>query len=164
MTEPVTTPEPASSQVPRWMKITLVVSLAANLLVVGAVAGAVLTKGGKPDARHGGPRGAIANTISDALPKDTRRALGREIRQALRANPEYQDMLYAEIDALSDLMRASDYTTEALEAQLLKIQSQMMGPISLVRDLLAARFDDFTPEERAAYAERLETLLQDVPR
>ncbi|MEM6483214.1 MAG: periplasmic heavy metal sensor [Pseudomonadota bacterium] len=162
MNDPVSNPDPKTRRAPRWMKITLVVSLAANLLVVGALAGAALNHQGKPQARKDGARGAIANVITDALPKEERRALGREVRRALRSEPEYQESLRAEIMALVDLMQAPDYTAAALEGQLIEIQSQMMGPISVARAALVAHLSSLDAAKRTAYSVRLEELLQDM--
>jgi len=158
MSDPVTNPEPPQSKAPRWMKITLVISLATNLLIVGVVAGAVLSKEGRPEARKGG---AGANMITEALPKEEHRALRRDVRRTLRATPGLREALQSEIAALADLMRAPDYTAEAVEAQLMQIQSRMMGPLSVARGLLAERLAGFDEAERAAYAARLEELLEE---
>lgn len=162
MTDPVNSPAPKTHRAPRWMKMTLVISLAANLLVMGALAGAALNDKGKPHGRKDGPRGASANIITDALSKDERRALGREVRQALRAEPELRASLHTEIRALADLMQAPDYTEAALETQLIEIQSEMMGPLSVARTALLAHFSSFDETERRAYAMRLKELLEDM--
>lgn len=157
MTEPQPDTSPQTGQAPRWMKITLVVSLALNLLIVGAVAGAVVTKGGKSEARRDGPG---ANMITDALPKDERRMLRRDVRQALRDSPELRGGLRAEIAALADLMRASEFNADALEAQLIEIQSRIMGPLSVARDKLSDRLANLDEAGRSEYADRLDMLLE----
>ncbi|MEL7013209.1 MAG: periplasmic heavy metal sensor [Pseudomonadota bacterium] len=159
MSEPIRPLEPTEYRAPRWMKVTLVISLAANLLVVGAFAGAFLSHSAKADARQMGPRGGPANVISEALPKNERRALGREIRRTLRAEPALRTALRKEITALAELMRAPEYTPEALEAQLMQIQSHMMGPLSIARAAMVEHLASFDEPRRMAYAARLEELL-----
>ena len=161
MTDPVAHPDAKTYRAPRWMKVTLVISLAVNLLIVGAVAGAVLTKGDPPGARKGGAGNHGANMVTDALPKEERRALRREVRRTLRARPDLREALHTEIAALADLMRAPDYTAGALEAQLTQIQMRMMGPLSVARSVLAERLTDFNASERASYADRLDRLLNE---
>ena len=72
-------PSPKSSRL--WVRVLLVVSLALNLLVIGAVAG-VIIKGGP--FKHGGPphmaQGGVG-PLTQALSKEDRRAIGREMRQ-----------------------------------------------------------------------------------
>lgn len=164
MTDPVTNPDRKTSQAPRWMKITLVISVAANLLIVGVMAGAVLTRGPQPGAPRGQAGHHGANMITQALAKDDRWALRREVRQTLRTRPDLREALHTEMAALAALMRGPDYTTDALEAQLRRIQTPMMGRLSVARGVLAARLAAFDASERAAYAARLDALLTESHR
>lgn len=162
MSEPDMSSEPQTQRAPRWMKVTLVISLAVNLLVIGAVIGAGLSHGGKQSPRKHEARGEGVNMITDALPKEERRALGKEVRRALRADPQIRDTLRAEIEALASLMRSPDFSVGALEAQLTVIQSGMMGPISIAREHLTDRLASFDENARAEYATRLEGMLKNL--
>lgn len=155
-------PDPAkTSSAPRWMKIALVLSLSLNLLIVGAIAGAALSGGGKWHGPPGKPRGgAEANLITDALPEADRRDLRRTLMRAMRSDHERREALRSEMAALADVMRAPDFTPEALEEQLILIQQQMMGRLAVARGILVERLAGFDAAERASYAERLDEALQ----
>lgn len=159
MTDPNTHPEPQARAIPRWAKITLVLSLATNLLIIGAVGGVMLSRGDRSEARSDGLRGPDAAMIAQALPKEVRRDLRRDIRQKLRADPALREALLNEISMFSDLMRAAEVTPAAVEAQLQQVQSRMMDPLSVIRAVLAERLARFDAVEKAAYADRLDALL-----
>ncbi|MFD3189385.1 hypothetical protein ACFMPD_03810 [Sedimentitalea sp. HM32M-2] len=67
----------------RWMRILLVLSLAANLLVVGLVAGAVYRFGGPDGVRR--PPPALGAALYRELSREDRRAFRRDMRQLMPA-------------------------------------------------------------------------------
>ena len=102
-----TAPKPKSS---RWLKIGLGVSLCLNLLVLGAIGGAVM--------RGGGPAGERARlgmqdplqTVFRALPKETKTRLRTELRESELVRPESRNAWLAKV---LELLRTGDNFDEA---------------------------------------------------
>ena len=76
----------AAKRAGRWTRWALIISLALNLIVIGAVVGTVLRHGseGHRDA-HGDKHGhdMAGGPLTQALSREDRRAIGREMRRAL---------------------------------------------------------------------------------
>ncbi|MEL6585294.1 MAG: periplasmic heavy metal sensor [Pseudomonadota bacterium] len=142
-------------------RILLYASLALNLLVVGAVAGAVLFGDGRrsSDGREGrGARpfdGPIVVGFARGLDRETRRALGRRLAQdpALRAQ---RDALAAGRLALASTARADPFDADALRAAFSAQQDAQAGLIALGLDALVETIATLSPEEREAFAASLE--------
>ncbi len=148
----------------RWMQVVLILSLALNLLVVGAVAGRML---GHVKERRDGPREASVlnyGPYSKALSRADRAAL----RQALSKQKDNLHSNRTEVrkgfrDVLAAL-RAQPYDAAATEA-LLNAQQQRVGDqIRLVRQALLDRIATMSDAERAAFADRLDEVLKHGPR
>lgn len=145
-----------------WVRIALVASLGLNLLILGVVGGAVLSHrdrlppGSASVLGEIGPYGrALSQSDRDAV-RAALRAEGprlRENRKAVRQG--FQDLLSA--------LRAEPYdqarVTSILNAQQARVQDQA----GLLRGLLLERVAAMDAEERAAFADRLETVLRRGP-
>lgn len=150
------------ARAPRWMKVLLVVSLSLNLLIVGAIGGAVLSGGGK--WRGAGPGSPVAGggggAILRALDEEDKRGLRRAMAMALVSDRQMRRALKAEQQDLVDLLRSDDFTPAALETQLEEVQSRMVARFTLARSLLSQRLVEFDVDKREAYADRLEQLIE----
>lgn len=143
-----------------WTRILLVVSLGINLLIAGAVVGAYVTGGGERRAGNDGPRDNWAGPYGRALSKedraemrksfegrrswfrDTRRQMrgfGTEMAAAVRAEPFDPSV----VKDILDRQRA--------------VQSSVHGE---GQALLIERLTDMSPDQRAAFAEKLEKGLR----
>lgn len=137
-----------------WVKILLVVSLGLNLLVAGAVAGAVFS-GGRWHPK-GPPRlETLGGPLTRALEEDDRRAIGKKIRQAYRDGSFSRDRHLEQFDGLIADLKATPFDPEAVEARLATMQSLFRERLSLGQDLLIERLTEMDDDERAAYADRL---------
>ncbi|MEM9583404.1 MAG: periplasmic heavy metal sensor [Pseudomonadota bacterium] len=153
MTE--TTPKPT----PRWMRLLLVLSLGANLLVIGAFLGAKLS-GGAPSGKA--ERGAHQMSLGPYG-----RALSKEDRAALRAafsdrRPWFKQSRQQMREIGRELVAAMRMTPFdlAVVEQLLSKQSEMQSAFQAEgRGLLLERIEAMTPDQRAAFAEKLEKGL-----
>lgn len=154
---------------PRWMKVALIASLTVNLLVGGAVVGAVLSDRPAVAENTRSPQGR-----RDAGPPEIgllARHLTREDRRALR------DGLRADGGLRAGLERMRAGRAEMLEA----LRAQPFDPDSLRQTLAAqratqadlaaqgvARLEEIitamTDAERAAFADRLEKAMSRLPR
>jgi uncharacterized membrane protein len=153
--DPVT-PAPA----PRWMRILLVVSLALNLLVAGATLGMVL-RGGPPlaEGREVG-FGPFAAALSPEDRSELRRAfIARSIAEGDGRRAMREDMR-----ALLGALRADPFDADALRAALAHVAGRHAGRLELGLSLIEDRVLAQSPEERLAFADRLERELRRGPR
>lgn len=134
----------------RWMPIVLGLSLALNLAVFAALAGAAWRHTG--DDRKG-PRASRGGAVyMQALPREARRAVRETLRGALPARMDQGDMVAA--------LRAEPFDATAA-ARILEAQRDT----SVARQQAAsaawlAHVTRMSAQERDAYADRLEALLE----
>lgn len=138
----------------RWTKVILAVSLAFNLLVVGAVAGAVVS-GGKW-RHHGPPRlEAMGGPLTRALSQEDRRAIGREILKTYGRDGAGRARHREEFERLVEAIRATPFDRAAAESRLASIRGMFQERLALGQTLLLDRLEEMSDDERAAYADRL---------
>lgn len=153
----------------RWLKIALFASLALNLAVVGLFAGAILRDGpphrGDRSARHEGF--LYFRAFTEDQQRELRRAFRgatvgevrpREDRKAFRAR------FLEGYERAATALRQQPFDREAL-AQVLEAQSERARQgrargEQVLLDYLAG----LSPEDRAAYADRLLREIKDVSR
>ena len=150
----------------RWVMPLLFVSLALNLLVVGAVVGRSLS----PDAPHkrervDGPiRSVIGEPFVRALGREDRRAMLDDLRREAPKIRETREDLRGRFIAFLEALRADPFDPTAVE-QLLQDQSEVArGRQELGRMLMVNRLNEMSADERAAYADRLERDLKKLKR
>jgi uncharacterized membrane protein len=156
---PMDNPPPAAAPgAPRWMRILLVVSLALNLLILGAAAGMILRGGPGPQAVRDLGFGPFAAALS---PED-RAAL----RQAWVASGggEGRRATRDEMRRLLDLLRADPFDAAALSAHVARGSERMAGRLQLGMSLIEERILALSPADRLAFADRLEKELGRAPR
>lgn len=137
---------------PRLLRVLLVLSVALNLAVVGIVAGAALRDPPRPDP----DRGPAFGPFDRALTREDRKDLRDAFR---RAAPDFRKdwaRMQAEMDQLLSALRAEPYDPDLVAgifARQLDRGTQMMA---LGQSLMADRLARMTPDERAAFADRLQ--------
>lgn len=136
-------------QAPRWMKITLVASLAANMAVIGTVAGfAIRGPMWQPD------RDGMA-ALMRGMPPEHMREMRSELfghRHNLREGLRGQRELSSDLAAT---LRATPFNPDAF-ADVLARQRGRLSEIQLIgHNALVARVTGMSDEERAHYAEAL---------
>ena len=145
-----------------WMKPLLFVSLALNLVVVGAFVGRALA----PDhSRWGdgitGPlRGVIGEPFAHALGSGDRGVLRDKLtgkRSHLQASRgQLRDLL----EALLVELRAEPFRPDEVRRILQEQRGVAEERQKLGEELLLERLEAMSPEERSAYADRLEHSLR----
>lgn len=148
---------------PAWLRVVLVLSLAANLAVAGGVIGALL--GGRP-GEDTAPR-EIARELGlgpylRALPEGERRALGRTVLREMRAGdaPPPRAALRESFAQVLAALRAEPFDGGRFAA-LLTAQTEAAERVRQAgQAALIERLDAMTPEARRAYADRLEAALR----
>ncbi|WP_420861024.1 periplasmic heavy metal sensor [Algirhabdus cladophorae] len=150
----------------RWIKAALVVSLGLNLLVLGAVTGAVLSgKGGK------GSHVQLAPGFTGylrALDGDQRRALGKQIRAQRDGARINRSQVRAAFEPVLTALRAEPFNTAdfeaalATQAQTFRDRNQTLETAG--RAGLVVVLQDMSASDRMAFADRLEQAIQRGPK
>lgn len=158
----MTDPRPDAPARPRRrlaLRILFFVSLALNLLVAGLVIGAVLTHGrGGP---HAGPPRDPGMPYTRALSEEDRRELFHAMRDAMRATrPDRRDYDAAYARAVQ-LLRSEPFDGAAFGAALEDQNAGARMAQEIGRDVLVAHLSGMSPEARAAYADRLQEVLEE---
>ncbi len=134
----------------RWLKITLVVSLALNLAVAGLVAGAALKGRPDTDARDG------LWPYSRALPEPYRDDLMRALRESRRDWIADREALGSTRAELAAALVAEPFDAAAVTALLARQRDRFNALADRGAALLVEQIGRMSPEERLAYAEALE--------
>lgn len=142
----------------------LFVSLALNLLVVGAFVGRALS----PDApfkrdRIAGPvRSVIGEPFVRALTREDRAALLKDLGDQGPRIRENRESLRARFDAFLTALRSDPFQPDEVRRLLSEQRGVAQGRQELGEELLLNRLQDMSAEERAAYADRLEKNLRNI--
>ena len=147
----------------RGIRIVLFVSLALNLAVAGLVLGAVAShRFGRDDHpsrldRAGGP-------LTEALSAADRRAIAKALRQAAREERPTRADIRAEYQAVIAALRARPYDAEALREAVERQSQGLKRRVDLGREILLHRLAGMSDDERAAFAGRLEAVIERGPK
>lgn len=151
---PMTTPAPAKGG--KGLRIALALSVALNLGFVGLAAGAYL---------RGGPQDRMVRELDFGV---FGKAFSREDRAEMRRGfferaGHMRDMradMRADVAALLDVLRAEPLDRAALSDVLARQGNRMAERLELGQALVADRIAAMTPDERAAFADRLEGAVR----
>lgn len=140
---------PTTPRLSLTLRIVFALSLALNLAVVGALAGA-WWRGGHPEGPGAG--GQVA-ALYRALPDEARRSLRAEMRGAMNRDGQQAMRIRGRLMAA---LKAEPFDAAAVEA-ILVAQADALGAVQQrMRAAWLARVAAMTPDERRAYAERVE--------
>ncbi|MFN3281085.1 MAG: periplasmic heavy metal sensor [Tabrizicola sp.] len=153
-------PVPPGAGGSRWLKLALAVSVTLNLAVAGLVLGAWLGDG----PRRGMPRDLSFGPFSEALSEKDRRALRRDLMGRLGEFRTSREAARAEFNGLLAALRADPFDPGALRAALAAIETRNAERLELGRSLIEKRLIEMTPEERRAFADRLERGIERRPK
>lgn len=154
------TPDATKRPAGRMLRVALFVSLAVNLLVAGAVIGALVLRG--PD--HGS-RGVVIDLsfapYTRAMSADQRAELRAAWQAGEIAGPAgLRAAQRRELEELATALREGTPQTDRIEAILEHQNQRRTEHARRAAQLLAAHLAQMSPEERQAYAERLESLSE----
>lgn len=148
----------------RWVLPLLFVSLAMNLLVVGVILGWILSPGGPRRAEIGPVRGLVGEPFLRALPEEQRRAMLQDVMRETPRIRESRENLRARFEAFLGALRTEPFDAELVAGLLSQQRSVALRRQDIGEELLLQRLDAMTPEERRAYADRLESSLRRLRR
>lgn len=150
MTDPITQ-TPVQATASRGVKIALAISLALNLAVAGLAIGARLG-GGHRDM----PRDMSFGPFSEALDSIDRRAIRRALLDRMGEFRTSRAEARAEFETLLGTLRADPFDAEAMKTALSAIEARNAQRLDLGRSLIETRLIEMSPEDRQAFADRLE--------
>lgn len=139
----------------RWGKVVLVASLSLNVLVVGLVAGTVLSGDPRVKSNAESSDGGIRAVIS-ALRHEDRRAIGRALHDGKRS--VMQDRKAAN-DVLLETLRADEFDKVAFENAMTTQTEIATARYAKSAAILAEHLDNMTEAERAEFTDRFEKEL-----
>jgi len=140
-----------------WLKLVFALSLALNLLVLGAVGGVVLRHGGF-DGRHhhmaGGP-------MTRALSKEDKRVVAREMRRSYRERGRDGRAAYgAAMQQLVAGLRAEPFDPAPVAKQMSRMREMLGQRVAIGQRVLLEHLEQMEPGARRAFAARLEQAMQ----
>lgn len=142
---------------PRLLRVLLVLSVALNLAVIGVVAGAVMRDPPRQDPSRGPAFGPYDRALTEEDRKALREAFRREVPQFREEWRQMQD----DMAELQTALRADPYDPAHVAEVFARQHVRGAQMMALGQKLLAERLAAMTPEERAAYANRLEQRMDD---
>jgi hypothetical protein len=145
---------PLRTRSPGWLKVLLILSLTANLLVIGVIAGREL----RGEAGRGGADRAIG-WIVEMMPETRREMAVAHFAQVEPALDSADGERGARVDAILAAIRAEPYEPSAVEAAMAAFGESRAGRWAVLRERLATLLAELTPAERAAFARRFEERM-----
>ncbi len=141
-----------------WGKVLLVVSLALNLLVIGAIGGALLS-GGKWRSHHTAGMEGRGGPMVRALSHEDRHAMGDQMRAAMEDAGLSRVSRSQSYDALADALLSEPFDADLVRERMDAVQAPYQQRFKLGRSLLIDRLSAMSLEEREDYARRLKKTL-----
>lgn len=143
--------------------IVLTLSVLANLLLVGVVAGYLLGKGPerRPEERDGPPPGPmrseyiLARGIVDLGPPEDRRALIGVFRDVVLNNGPDLRRRVAARNALREAIERDPYDPEAVRAAMEEMQAIDRELQQAFQEAIVTRLGDLTPQQRQQLSEAM---------
>lgn len=147
----------------RSLRLVLIVSLTLNFLIVGViVGGAVAHWGGRGADRPGSFN--FASPYVRALEVGDRRSIGKAIRGYHRQRGPDWGVSTAQYRQAVELLRQSPLDVDALETLLERQRIANTDRQRAAQQIWVEHMTKLSDEDRAAYADRLETELNKRPR
>ena len=153
-----TAPEPARARLKGWVKAVFIASITLNLLVGGVILGGVIRHDRHP------PR----TVVSDISMGPFTQALSNEDRQARRRAAQAEStgvraMRQAAREADAQLLaalRAEPWDEAAVQDVLAGQRDRLLQRWELGQRLMLGRVAEMSPDERHAFADRLEQAME----
>jgi uncharacterized membrane protein len=144
---------PARVRSPGWMKLLLILSLTANVLVIGVVAGYEL----RDDRPRGGDR--AVGWILEMVPDDRRGMAEAHFAEARELMETTEGDRGALMDAVLAAIRAEPYQPSAVQAAMAAYGDSRSQRWQVLRERMATLLARLSPEERADFADNFEERM-----
>ena len=137
-------------------KILFGISLALNLLIVGALGGAMLRVGKGPVVKHR----ASGNLYMRALNFEDKKALRKELFKNKDSRKVIRAKEHSSYSSAVKILRKYPFDREAFEDLLDQQTKYSKSRPSSARAVLITQIENMTKEERLIYSKRLEDLIR----
>ncbi|WP_317055662.1 periplasmic heavy metal sensor [Roseovarius rhodophyticola] len=151
-------PQPATPRAPRWMRVTLVMSLALNLLIIGAIIGAASTGGGK--WRSGGHGDRFGGPLTRAFSEEDQRVLKRRMAMAAISERDTWGAHRSAMKNLAQALRKTPYDAEAVRQEMNNVRDLLGQRFNSAQNVLTDHIAKMSDAERSVLADRLEQELR----
>ena len=138
-------------------KILFGISLALNLLIVGALGGAMLRVGKGPVVKHR----ASGNLYMRALNFEDKKALRKELFKDKDSRKIIRAKEHSSYSSAVKILRKYPFDRKAFEDLLDQQTKYSKSRPSSARVVLITQIENMTKEERLIYSKRLEDLIRD---
>ena len=138
-------------------KILFGISLAFNLLIIGAIGGAMLRVGKGPVAKHR----ASGYLYMRALNFEDKKALRKELFKNKDSPKVIRAKEYSSYSSAVSILRKYPFDRKAFEDLLDQQTKYSKSRPSLARAVLITQIENMTKKERLIYSKRLEDLIRD---
>ncbi|WP_208348455.1 periplasmic heavy metal sensor [Pseudaestuariivita rosea] len=136
----------------RWIRFAFIGSVALNVLIIGAVIGAIIS--GVPQRRNFQPDMFMA--YARALEPADRRAIGRQLFQDRDSMIIERRRQFAQ---MFSLLRDETFDAEAVRSLLMDQHAFATERQFVARELLLERLQQMTFDERQTFANRLQDIV-----
>jgi len=163
MTDKTPTPAAAPASAPtsrRAVRIVLILSLAANLLVAGVVAGGWIA--GRGPMALGGFDMTLG-PFTDALEPNDREAVRERLRNREDLRPRDRRDRDQALAEFLQAVRSEPFDVAAIEELFAEQRARATSGMSAGQDVLLERLKLMSPAQRAAFADRLVKRLNPGP-
>ena len=137
-------------------KILFGISLALNLLIVGALGGTMLRVGKEPVAKHR----ASGYLYMQALNFEDKKALRKELFKNKDSRKVIRAKEHSSYSSAVKILRRYPFDREAFEDLLDQQTKYSKSRPSSARAVLITQIENMTKEERLIYSKRLEDLIR----
>lgn len=144
----------------RWQRGILVASLALNLIIIGLVAGVMLS-GGPP---NGAQRFDLtAGPLTRAMDDTHREAVRAALRDSGAFERADRGAMQADMRALVAALRADTFDQARFTEVMLRQRNRLQAGQDTVLAVVSAQIGNMSVQDRAAFADRLEQQLRQGP-
>ena len=151
----------------KWVRALLALSLGANLLIAGLVVGTYAHERDQLGAPRDGalPEARVMRELGlgpfmNAFPEAKRRQMGQELRGRIGTSNMNRASLADELAAILEATRAQPYDHGELTAVIERQKQRISDRADIGRDVVLEAIEEMSPEERAAFADRMERSLR----
>lgn len=156
---------PDAKRGPRlWLRVIVFVSLAMNLLILGAVVGMLVLGPRFGDRPHPPRVDRAGGPLTAALNREDKREIGRKLRRLYRDGRPNREAVRAEYREVIAALRADPFDATRVEASLKRQLNAVTERQALGHEVLLDHLGAMSVEARRAYAHRLEEGLENEGR
>jgi len=151
---------------PHWLHLLLGLSLAVNLLIAGVFIGGMIGNDTPPPPRNPGAgrflRDLGLGPFIAAFPAETRRQMGRQLREKVGPLRADRAALLEELNDMLAILRTEPFDAAAFSAVIDQQRQRITTRAEAGRDVVIRAIVQMQPAQRAALADALAQSVRDA--